>query len=255
MSPGSTLIDRCVIGVDVLGYSQRNPRRQGDTQRELQQLLTEAADAAGLDRTAWELFHTGDGELAVLPADVNLLPVVQSFVPALHDLLVLRNGDRDPATKIRLRLAVHIGTLTPSTSGHYAGTALVTLSRLLDSPPVRKALESAERSELALILSEVVHEKVVLSGYLARGDEQFAPVVVDLPAKAFRQTAYVHVPGYDMHSFPGSGAPAGSPTPPPPPETPPPPGGTPAPGDGGVVINGTVHNESGGTIAGRDVYR
>lgn len=137
------LIDRCVIGADVQAYSQRNTRQQRDTQQDLQRVLVEAAQAAGLDRSTWETSHTGDGELAVLPADVNLLAVVGSFVPELHKLLVLRNEDRVPGTKIRSRLAAEVDPL----------------------------------------------------------------------AKGFRHTAYVHVPGYDMHTFASGGLRATPPSP------------------------------------------
>lgn len=206
MGGGSTLIDRCVVGVDVQSYSSLNTRRQRDAQRALPQLLADAAEAAGLDRTTWEPFHTGDGELAVLPADANLLAVVGKFVPSLHDLLRLRNEDHLPETKLRLRVAVHIDALTSSTPGHYAGPALVVLSRLLDSQAVREALAQAARAELALVLSAPVHDKVVASGLLTLQGQDFAQAEVDMPSKGFHQVAYVHVPGHDMRTFPTSQA-------------------------------------------------
>lgn len=247
MNAGSTLIDRCVVGVDVEGYSRRDLRRQRDAQRDLRDLLAEAARRAGLDRTAWEVFHTGDGELAVLPADVNLLAVVGRFIPELHGLLVLRNEDRVPGTKIRLRLAMHIDTLTPSTPGHYAGAALVVLTRLLDSRPVRDALGRAAHADLAVILSTPVYDKVVLSGLLAVCEGDFAPVEVHLPAKGFHQVAYVHVPGHDMRTF-GAGATLGPPAAPVPAPSP-----VGAPGPGSIVVGGNL--VTGGDFVHGDVDR
>jgi hypothetical protein len=202
MDQGSTLIDRSVLGVDVEGYSGRNVRRQRDAQHELGQILDRAARTAGVDRSRWEVSHTGDGELAVLPADVNLLALVGRFVPVLHDLLVLHNEDRTPGSRLRLRLAIHIDAVTPSTPGHYAGPALVTLARLLDCGPVRRALAQADGADLALILSDPVHTKVVRSGLLAVRERDYARIEVDLPAKDFHQPAWVHVPGHDMGTFP-----------------------------------------------------
>lgn len=204
MSGGPTLIDRCVVGVGVESFSRRNTRRQSDTQRELRILTAEAAQAAGLDPTAWDVFPTGDGERAVLPAGVNLLAVVGRFVPALNDLLVLRNEDRVPGTKIRLRMAVHTDVLSPGGNGSYAGPALVLLSQLLDSLPVRRALAGADASALALILSAAVYEKVVLSGLLAVRSGDFARVEVDLADEEMGHAAYVHVPGQDMRTFTAS---------------------------------------------------
>lgn len=248
---------RCVIGVDVKGYSLLNPRRQADTQRDLVLVLSEAAQTAGLDRSEWELFPTGDGELAVLPADVDLLPVVAKLVPVLHELLVLRNSDRVPATQIRLRMAVHIDALTPGSPGNYAGTALVTVSRLLDSQPVREALTRADDAMLAVILSEQVYEKVVLSGFVAWGEHAFVPVVVELPAKKFSHTAYLHVPGHDMRSFAAAAAPPaeGTGTEAKPAAASPVPAAPPAAGPSmfGGTIHGGVHNR--GTIAQGDVHQ
>jgi hypothetical protein len=272
------LKDRCVIGVDVKAYSQRNPRRQADTQRDLALVLSEAAHVAGLDRSDWDLFPTGDDELAVLPADVDLLPVVAKLVPALHELLVLRNSDRVPATQIRLRMAVHIDALTPGSPGNYAGTALVTVSRLLDSAPVRAALTRADDAMLAVILSTPVYEKVVLSGFVTWGDHAFVPVAVELPAKKFSHDAYLHVPGHDMRSFAASAAPsaertgseagpaAAAPAPAAPSSTStddgPAPAAAPAGSTmfgtvndgvhGGTFVQGDVHNS--GTFAGRDIH-
>ena len=194
-------MDRCVLGVDVQGYSKRNTRRQGDIHRDLDRVLGEAAASAGLDRSQWIVSHTGDGENAVMPADVDLMAVIGRFVPALHSLLAVRNEDCVPEMRIRLRVAVHIDTLTISMGTVAAGPAHVVLSRLLDSDAVRDALAQAERSELALIVSTPVYEKVVLSGLAGVSPEQYAAVQVDLAAKGFRHTGYVHVPGHDMHTF------------------------------------------------------
>jgi hypothetical protein len=195
MTTRSKLIDRCVLGVDVKGYSRQIPRRQRDIQRDLDQELTAAARASGLDRARWHLSHTGDGELAVLPADTDLVAVVGVLVPELNARLAVRNEDRVPEMRIRLRVAVHIDALTPSTGGHLAGNALVVVSRLLDSQPVRDALDGAPGSELALIVSTPVYEKVVLSGLAGLVAGDFVAADADIPGKGFRHAAWVHVPG------------------------------------------------------------
>jgi hypothetical protein len=196
----SFLVDRFVIGIDVKKYSARSTRRQEDIQRELKALLGLAARAAGLDTDSWQRQGTGDGELVVLPPDVDLVRVVARFTPEINTLLKTHNADRVAEAQIRLRLAMHIDALKAS-DYWYAGPALVEVSRILDARPLRKALDEAEDSAVALIVSEVVYRKVVLSDLGGLRPEQFAKVDVDIPAKDFRQTAYVHVPGYDMRTF------------------------------------------------------
>jgi hypothetical protein len=196
----SVLVDRFVAGVDVKKYSSRSTRRQEDIQRELKSLLDKAARAAGLDPEAWQRQSTGDGELLVLPADTDLTRVVARFTPELNVLLKTYNADRVADAQIRVRLAMHIDALKAS-AYWYAGPALVEVSRLLDARPLRQALDSAEDAAVALIVSEPIYHKVVLSDLDGLRPEQFAEVAVDIPTKDFKRMAYVHVPGYDMRTF------------------------------------------------------
>src|ERR1700683_5405348 len=69
--------ERMLIGVDIHKYSARNLRRQDEIQRNLAGLLNQAATAARLDRTRWEISPTGDGEMAVLPAGADLVSGVR----------------------------------------------------------------------------------------------------------------------------------------------------------------------------------
>lgn len=195
MSSKHVLEDRFVVGVDVAKYSGRNTRRQLGIQEDLDYLLNEASGAAGLNRKRWNRQPTGDGEIAVLPHPVDLIRVVRGLVAELDLLLTDFNDDRAPETQIRLRLAMHIDPVSPAPFG-YAGPALVVLSRLLDAAPVRDALTRHPDVNLALIISESVYEKAVTSEMGGMRPAQFEAVSVDIPAKAFRETAYLYVPGH-----------------------------------------------------------
>lgn len=194
MSVQTQLVDRFVVGVDVEKYSVRNVRQQDETQQALDSILDTAAAAAGLDRQLWVTAPGGDGELAVLPADVDMVAVVSRFVSELDDRLGAFNEDRVPVMKIRLRVAMHIDTVKLSAFG-YAGPGLVVLSRLLDAAPLRAALASALDANLALLVSEPVYRKVVQSGLGGLRPRRFAAITVDNKAKGFRETAYLHIPG------------------------------------------------------------
>jgi hypothetical protein len=182
-----------VVGVDVEKYSPRNVREQEETQRGLVRVLNEAAQAAGLDREDWEKAPGGDGELAVLPADANMVRVVGEFISQLDQRLAVYNESRSPSMRIRLRVAAHIGMTVPSAMGH-AGPALVELSRLLDAKELMRALEKAKGARMALLVSEVVYQWVVKSGYASLWPEQFRRLTVRNPGKRFRMGAYLYVP-------------------------------------------------------------
>src|SRR6266516_3354305 len=189
-----SLIERFVVGVDIQGFSSRVARRQVMLERDLDKMLDEAAEEARVSRALWERSVAGDGEVAVLPAEVDMLAVVRKFVSELDHRLTDHNEDHHPETRIRLRVAMHIDVITPAALG-YAGPALIVLQRLLDSAPLRTALTDAPDASLAQIISECLYQKTVVPELGGLRPRQFQKVQVDLPAKGFQQTAYVYVPG------------------------------------------------------------
>lgn len=186
-----SLFQRFVVGVDVQGFSERPTRLQRGIQTALVRILDEAAESAGISRTLWERREEGDGETAVLPDGVDLLAVVRTFVSELDWRLTDHNEDHQPAMRLRLRVAMHVGAIAEGSLG-YAGPALIDLQRLLDSDPVRGAL--APGVNLAQIISEPLYQEVVLSELRGIRPAQFKKVLVDIPKKRFRRTAYVYVP-------------------------------------------------------------
>lgn len=192
----SQLVQCAVVSFDVKGFSARNTRQQERLKLDLDRILTAAADAAGLDRGEWKRQPAGDGELAILPASVNLLLLVRRFTGELDTLLTDHNEEHSEQNRIRLRVAMHIGPVTSDAGFGPGGQALIDVSRLLDSEPVRTALTQARAANLALIVSDAVFRQVVVTELDGIRPAQFRRVLVDLPAKQFRQDAYIYIPGY-----------------------------------------------------------
>jgi hypothetical protein len=109
-------------------------------------------------------------------------------------LLTDHNEDCGADMRIRLRLAMHIGTVTSGSMGA-GGEGLITVSRLLDSAPVREALVRVRDANLALILSESVFRKAVTAELGGLRPRNFQRVEVKIPAKKFEETAYLYLPG------------------------------------------------------------
>jgi hypothetical protein len=187
------LVERFVLGVDIEKFSARPARSQLALQRDLDRILDETAAFIGMDRGSWERTPGGDGETAVLPPDVDLVKLVRTFVADLDTRLTDHNDDHSPDTELRLRVAMHIDSLTPAPLG-FAGSALIVLQRLLDSRPVRTALVRHPRSNLALIVSESLYQRAVLPQLGGLRPAQFTRMQVDMPEKDFSQPAYVYVP-------------------------------------------------------------
>jgi hypothetical protein len=193
-----SLVERFVVGVDIKGFSALVTRRQILVQDALHRMLGEAAASVGLDRDLWTRHPGGDGEVAVLPADVDLVAAVRGFVTALDTRLADHNEDHHDGARIRLRVAMHTDVVvTEQGPLGYAGPALTVLSRLLDADPARAALKEAPDANLAQIISDVLYRKAVLSGLGSLRPRQFRQVRVDLPDKGFHETAYLYVPPHE----------------------------------------------------------
>jgi hypothetical protein len=203
---------RCVLlSVDVENYSARTDVDQYAVQCALVAVLEDAAARAGFDRTRWQVQGSGDGELAVLPADTAEKRVVDDIPQALADALVAHNNTAPRKLKLRLRVAVHQGLVRP-TPGGYAGAGVVAVSRMVDCAPGRIALKACPDADLVILLSPLLYSDLVVQGHTRLSAEDFREVPVN--AKTFRGTAWLHLPGQDVHGIPlGPALPAPTPAP------------------------------------------
>ncbi|MEV0681786.1 hypothetical protein AB0I60_35220 [Actinosynnema sp. NPDC050436] len=170
MTPLDGLVYRLVVAVDVEGYSKLDALDQSLVQSRLGEVLDVAAHDAGLDRSQWYRQLRGDGELAVLPADADTAWVIAHFTEgvarALREL-------RRAGTPLRIRLAMHCGTLTAGRFG-LVGQAPIVTCRLLDARVVRRALAEGD-SDLVLVISERLFEDVVRTRFHELDPSRFHP--------------------------------------------------------------------------------
>ena len=187
-----SLVERCFVGVTVERFSTRVTRQQVLIQKELDRMLSEAAEAAGLPRARWERQPSGGGGVAVLPANIDLVALVGTFTVELDRRLVEHNKDHDLGAHIRLRVAMHTDLVTPGAFG-YGGPALVLLNRLLDSDLLRQVLQNASDESLVQLLSEPLYRRAVLPELGGLRPRQFGKVRVTVPGEGFRQYAYLRL--------------------------------------------------------------
>jgi hypothetical protein len=180
------------MAIDMQGYGGRAGGRHPEIQQDLVGLIDRAAARVGLDHDRWEPQKSGDGQFAVLPVDQSEVLVVDDFVRELDVELRRFNEYRRDDWRIRLRLAIHYGPVAPAANG-FAGSAPVTVGRLLDSRPLRRALAVDEDRYLALMLSRQVFEDTVAADHTSLRTGDFLPVRVRV--KEFDDTAWLRVPG------------------------------------------------------------
>jgi hypothetical protein len=191
---------RLLVAVDMEGYGRRDNVTQYRSQLAFHQAMTEAADRLGLDRPDWITQQGGDGELAILPPGCPEVEVVAGLAPTLDRVLRSINHDRAPEARVRLRAAIHEGLVHLDGATGFPGEAIVTVCRLVDAPPLKAALRAFPRANVALIVSDRLHQDVVRHYPDVRPD-QFRRVLVRLPDKGFEAVAWIFVPGEDLEGF------------------------------------------------------
>jgi hypothetical protein len=184
------LVYRLLLAVDIEKYSVRGAREQFLAQTDLSQALETAALRTGLNRRLWEREVRGDGELSVLPESVDASQVISGFTRELGRAIGAVNLRQPQRPRLRVRLALHHGTLTPGPFGP-AGDAPIVVSRLLDAKPVRTHLAQRQDLDLALVISGSLYQDVVTTGFCALDPERFRPLRIKVKGTSYQGYTYV----------------------------------------------------------------
>ena len=160
----SILAFRFLVAIDIEGFSQRSAAQQVKIQDDLERVMTEAAASAGLDRRFWDRQPRGDGELAVLPADANGVSLVADYPRSFASALAELNRSTDLDSRLRVRMAIHHGTVYPGRFGPVS-KGPITVARLVDAQVLRQALRQRTDVDIALIVSDAVYSEIVQSRF------------------------------------------------------------------------------------------
>lgn len=193
---------RCLIlAFDAKGYGGSDELTQHHIQETLPELLGEAAESCGLDRSDWYVQFTGDGELAVPPPTVPEPVILDDYTAAVAHALRRHNLHRTDAGRLRLRMAVHHGSANVSRrSGHRSGSGIVTAARVVDGDPLRLALEESG-ADLVLAVTAPIHQDLIVPGHTRLTPADF--ILTTVRNKEYEEPVWIHVPG---PASPGQGA-------------------------------------------------
>ncbi|WP_283137500.1 hypothetical protein [Rhizohabitans arisaemae] len=189
---------RALLAADVEGFTTHPDTALPDVSLYFQRVIRDACEASGLgkswDALAFRVFK-GDGVLAAFPIQA-LARLIDPFAAHVqHRLSDMRPELRSQGIRLRLRLALHAGLLDdrrPDTPGVSAATN--TVSRLLNSQPLYRALEESDPDVTftAILLSSEVFENTVVGGRTTLRPSQFTKV--EATSKRFHQPGYLYVP-------------------------------------------------------------
>jgi hypothetical protein len=101
----------------------------------------------------------GDGFAVIFPPDLAAQPIVDWLPDRLGGLIRRHNRYSIESARMQLRMSAHIGPVYCDERG-FSGDDVTFLCRMLDAQPLRQALAQS-RAELALIVSDYVHDKLV----------------------------------------------------------------------------------------------
>jgi hypothetical protein len=189
---------RTIICVDVERFG--DPGRIDPDRVELRERLYGALrDAFRRSGVSWEDCHRedrGDGVLMLVEPNVPKPRLVVRLPRALGEALDGHNRSVEPATRIRLRVAIHAGEVRFDDHG-VAAQEVNLAFRLLNSDGLRAALGESP-GNLALIVSHYIFENVV------RHDREGAPETyrkVRIAEKETETTAWISRPD---HPYPAA---------------------------------------------------
>ncbi|MEU4526066.1 hypothetical protein AB0F52_46025 [Amycolatopsis sp. NPDC024027] len=182
---------RSIVVIDMADFGRRTDLAQLHARTSLDRVVNAAFRASEI---AWHRLvneDRGDGMIVFIPATVSKAVLLHPFLPQLITRLRDYNAQVGAGHRIRVRVAVHAGEVVHGPHG-WIGTDLNFACRLVDSAPLYQALARQTQSDVAVAVSEVIHQAVVRHGHRGIDPASYKPVHVAVKEVATR--AWIHVP-------------------------------------------------------------
>ncbi|MFF8815415.1 hypothetical protein [Streptomyces pactum] len=185
---------RALLAVDIERSAGRGNVALQRIREVLWEALRESFGCAGLEWEACLRDDLGDGVRVVAPAGARKTKLIHPLVHELTARLRAHNRLAGPATRIRVRIALHAGDVCLGPAGEVTGRPLEVLARLLDAAVARTALaEAPETVTASLLVSQHFHDETVSHGYPGIDPASFHRVA--LAEKEYAANAWLHLPG------------------------------------------------------------
>jgi hypothetical protein len=181
-----------MLALDIAEFTRadRDNEIQLHLRTSLYGILHEALGASGMSWEQGQYEDRGDGMAVIFPPDLAPQPIIDSVPERLSCLVRRHNHYSCEAARMQLRVAAHVGPVYGDEHG-FAGDDVTFLCRMLDAPPLRKAL-SESGAELAFIISDYVYEKLVLRRHSPADRRVFRRVRTKV--KQTRVHAWIYLP-------------------------------------------------------------
>ncbi|MET9259824.1 NACHT domain-containing protein [Amycolatopsis sp. NPDC004079] len=149
-----------IVVVDIKEFSRFLTRpAQIEARTGVYRALETAFDRSGVPWDKCPREDRGDGVLILIPGQLSKNPLAAALPDELARALGERNGRLPEYERIQLRVAMHAGEVAADSHG-YAGTAINLAFRLVNSAPLRGALDKSS-GVVALAVSAWFYDEVV----------------------------------------------------------------------------------------------
>src|SRR5262245_30590800 len=156
-----------IVVVDIREYSRFTTRpAQLDARKGIYRAVESAFDRSGIPWGSCIHEDRGDGVLILVPGQFSKVPLAERLPDELARALGEHNDALPARERIQLRVALHAGEVAGDSYG-YTGTAINLAFRLVDSAPLRQALNESS-GVVALAVSTWFYDEVVQHHAAAR---------------------------------------------------------------------------------------
>jgi hypothetical protein len=118
--------------------------------------------------------------------------VIPTLLRELGDGLTRRDATMPVEQRMRLRVALHRGLVKEGSNG-WVGSSAIAVHRILDSPPLRTAVQQNPAASYVLGVPEVLFRDVIVPAVESPGPDDFREMLVDLPAKNYVERGWLYV--------------------------------------------------------------
>ncbi|MDW6060729.1 hypothetical protein SAZ11_25350 [Streptomyces sp. FXJ1.4098] len=171
-------VSRTILLLDIERYSDRDDVEQAYLRRMLYDIADRTLGAAGIDETLRLRADRGDSVMELIDAGASVGALLRALLTETPVQLRAINRMAAKSAQIRLRAVVATGFVAIDGQGGWVGSDLNHACRLLDAKLLRAALSERE-NDIALCVSESVHQGIVRHGHAGIPPEEFHPVTLD----------------------------------------------------------------------------
>ncbi|AWT41374.1 MULTISPECIES: ATP-binding protein [Streptomyces] len=179
--------DHLVLAVDIAGFAHRSDIDEAVARDIMDTVMLQASPYDG-SLTFYDGIDRSDGRIMAFAAGAEVATTARELLTRLERAV---RGLREDGS-VRLHLALHIAKVPPGPEAGQ-GQEMLTLSRLLDSAPLRAALEAASGAPAALAVSDILFRTAFSADESVAG--RFRPV--NVPTRNGVEKAWITAFGYE----------------------------------------------------------